>query len=201
MNSGENVEGAAGSAVVEKDMLTPEERRYEALHTIKNHTITAMGVGILPVPGLDLVALTGVQLNLLRKLGALYGFRLSDEAGKKLLASLLSGYLPLAFAAPAASILKFIPGIGIAAGVLAQSTLAGATTYAVGKLFLEHFESGGNFLNFKTTSQKLRQKIAEGKEFVKQQTQSRTASTPVYASASTSTPVVTPTEKTSAGKA
>jgi uncharacterized protein (DUF697 family) len=199
MNSGENVEGAAGSAVVEKDILTPEERRYEAIHTIKNHTITAMGVGILPVPGLDLVALTGVQLNLLRKLGALYGFRLSDEAGKKLLASLLSGYLPLAFAAPAASILKFIPGIGIAAGVLAQSTLAGATTYAVGKLFLEHFESGGNFLNFRTTSQKLRQKIAEGKEFVKQQAQGRTVGMPV--NPSVSMPVSTPTEKTSAGKA
>lgn len=180
MNPGEHTEGAAGAVIVEKDFLTPEERQYEASHTIKNHTITAMGIGILPTPGLDLVVLTGVQLNLLRKLGELYGFKLRDEVGKKLLASLLSGYLPLAIAAPAASILKIIPGLGIAAGVLAQSTLAGATTYAIGKLFLEHFESGGNFLNFKTTRQKLREKIAEGKDFVKQQTQSRTpTSTPV----------------------
>jgi uncharacterized protein (DUF697 family) len=190
MNPGENIEGT-GTAVSEKIVLTPEERQYEAQNTIKNHTITAMGIGILPVPGLDLAALTGVQLNLLRKLGDLYGLKLTDEVGKKLLASLLSGYLPLAIAAPAASVLKFIPGVGIAAGVLAQSTLAGATTYAIGKLFLEHFESGGNFLNFKATGQKLRQKIAEGKDFVKQQTQSRTASTPTS----------TPTEKTSASKA
>lgn len=177
-------EHSAGAAVVEeRNILTPEERQYEAQHTIKNHAITAMGIGILPVPGVDLVALTGVQLNLLRKLGNLYGLKLSDEVGKKLLASLLSGYLPLAIAAPIASVLKLIPGIGIAAGVLAQSTLAGATTYAVGKLFLEHFESGGNFLNFKTTNQKLRQKIAEGKDFVKQQTMSRT-------------PTSTPTDRT-----
>lgn len=173
MKAGEQIEGAADAAVVEADALTPEERQNEALHTIKNHTITAMGIGILPAPGLDLLALTGVQLNLLRKLGEMYGYKLSDETGKKLLGSLLSGYLPLAIAAPAASLLKFIPGVGIAAGVLAQSTLAGATTYAVGKLFMEHFESGGSFLNFKATSQKLRQKVAEGKEFVKKQTLGR----------------------------
>ena len=41
--------------------LTPEERQNEALHSIKNHAMTAMGVGILPIPGLDLIALTGVQ--------------------------------------------------------------------------------------------------------------------------------------------
>jgi len=191
MNTGEHSEGTAGTAVVEGYILTPEERQNEALQTIKNHTITAMGVGILPVPGVDLVALTGVQLNMLRKLGDLYGFKLSNEVGKKLLASLLGGYLPLTFAAPIASVLKFIPGVGIAAGVLAQSTLAGAITYAVGKLFLEHFESGGNFLNFKATSQKLRQKIGEGKDFVKQQTMSRTP---------TGMTTTTPTDKTTVTK-
>ena len=186
MNTDEHNAGAE-VVLAATPILTHKARRYAAQHTIKNHAITAMGIGILPVPGVDLVALTGVQLNLLRKLGNLYGLKLSDDVGKKLLASLVSGYLPLAIAAPVASVLKLIPGIGIAAGILAQSTLAGATTYAIGKLFLEHFESGGNFLNFKTTNQKLREKIAEGKDFVKQQTMSRTP---------TSTPPNTPTDKT-----
>jgi uncharacterized protein (DUF697 family) len=149
--------------------LTSEERQNEALHSIKNHAMTAMGVGILPIPGLDLIALTGVQLSLLRKIGGLYGFTLSDETGKKLLGSVLSGYLPLLIAGPVGSILKFIPGVGIAAGVLAQSTLAGATTYAIGKLFLQHFESGGTFLDVKTKEmgQKLKQQVQEGKDFLK----------------------------------
>lgn len=166
MKSAEQIEASA-EAVVADAPLTAAERQNEAMHTIKNHAMTAMGIGILPAPGVDLLALTAVQLNLLRKLGDLYGFKLSDDTGKKLLGSVLGGYLPLAVAAPAASLLKFIPGIGIAAGVLAQSTIAGATTYAVGKLFLEHFETGGNFLNFKATSEKLRQGVAEGKEFLK----------------------------------
>ena len=63
---------AGGPEVLEVEApLAPGERRNLALHSIKNHTMTAMGIGILPVPGLDLIALGGVQLNLLRKLGDL----------------------------------------------------------------------------------------------------------------------------------
>lgn len=164
-----NDEAEASIAAEAPAALTPAERQNEALHSIKNHAITAMGVGILPVPGLDLIALTGVQLSLLRKIGGLYGFTLSDETGKKLLSAVLGGYLPLVIAGPVSSILKFIPGVGIAAGVLAQSTLAGAATYAVGKLFLQHFESGGTVLdvNTKEMGQKLKDQIQEGKEFLK----------------------------------
>ena len=148
--------------------LNQQERKNDSLHTIKNHVIAAMGIGILPVPGLDLIALTGVQLSLLRKVGRLYGHSLTDEAGKKLLGALLGGYLPLVVTAPLASLLKFIPGVGVAAGVLAQSTLAGATTYAVGKLFAQHFESGGTFLDVKLSdmSSKFKQQVEEGKAFV-----------------------------------
>lgn len=162
------VEHQAHEAQEAGTQLTSAERQNEALHSIKNHAMTAMGVGILPVPGLDLIALTGVQLSLLRKIGALYGLSLSDETGKKLLGSVLGGYLPLAIAGPVGSVLKFIPGVGIAAGVLAQSALAGATTYAVGKLFLQHFESGGTFLdvNAKDMGAKLKQQVQEGKEFL-----------------------------------
>lgn len=154
--------------------LTRGERLNAGMHTIKNHAITAMGIGVLPVPGIDLVALTTVQLNLVRKLGEMYGHKLSDQLGTKLIGSLLSGYLPLAIAAPVASVLKFIPGVGIAAGVLAQATLAGATTYAVGKLFLEHFESNGSFLDFDASrmKDKLKAKVEEGKDFLKKNTSS-----------------------------
>lgn len=176
MKPADQTEATIDTAVVADDAVSASERANEALHTIKNHTMTAMGIGILPAPGLDLIALTGVQLNLLRKLGALYGLSLSDETGKKLLGALLSGYLPMVVAAPVASLLKFIPGVGIAAGVLAQSTVAGATTYAIGKLFLQHFESGGSFLNFKPAEMgdKLRQQVQEGKDFIKKHTGRKT---------------------------
>jgi uncharacterized protein (DUF697 family) len=162
---------AVEQATTEAPLGSPE-RINAGMHLIKNHAMAAMGIGVLPVPGLDLVALTGVQLNLVRKLGELYGHKLSDHLGTKLIGSLLSGYLPLAIAAPVASVLKFIPGVGIAAGVLAQSTLAGATTYGVGKLFLDHFESNGSFLDFDAgkMKEKFKEKTEEGKDFLKKAT-------------------------------
>lgn len=152
------------------EAVLKERERQSAENTVKNHAITAMGVGILPIPGLDLLALTTVQLSLLRKLSELYGFTLTDELGRKLLSAVLGGYLPLVIAGPAGSILKFVPGIGIAAGVLAQSTLAGATTYAVGKLFIEHFETGGTLLDVKPTemAKKLKKAVQEGKAMLKE---------------------------------
>ena len=43
---------------------------------------------------------------------------------------------------------KAIPGIGTTAGVVAMPILGGATTYATGKVFIQHFASGGTFLSF-----------------------------------------------------
>ncbi len=153
-------------------MITNVDRDNEVLNTIKNHTMAAMGIGILPVPGVDLIALTGVQLNLLRKLGALYDKPFSDEVAKKLLGALLGGYLPLALVAPVASVLKFIPGVGSAAGVLAQSTTAGTTTYAIGKVFAKHFETGGDLVDLNPADwrEAFRKYVQEAKDFLKKQT-------------------------------
>ncbi len=183
MKSNEQVEVSVEpviNSVVEKETTVAPvahvDRSNEALHVIKNHAITAMGVGILPTPGLDLIALTAVQLNLLRKLGNLYGQSFSEEAGKKFIGALVGGYLPLAVVAPVASILKFIPGVGVAAGVLAQSVSAGASTYAIGKIFSQHFETGGSFLNFEPAKvqAKFREQVQEGKDFIKKRTSSKT---------------------------
>lgn len=170
MSTVENTESAklVVPAVVTEETLTAAETENLALHTIKNHAITAMGIGMLPAPGVDLMGLTVVQLNLMRKLGNLYGQDLTDNAGKKVLSALLAGYLPMAVAAPAASLLKLIPGVGTAAGVLAQSSIAGATTYGLGKVIFNHLSEGGTFNNIGKESLKdLREEAREGKDFIK----------------------------------
>lgn len=166
---GHEGEAGPGTDEVDAQRLTARERHSDALNLIKNHAITASGVGIVPIPGLDLIALSAVQLNLLRNLSELYGFTLTDELGKKLLTAVLGSYLPLTIATPVASVLKCVPGIGTAAGVVAQSTLAGATTYAIGKLFLEHFETGGTVLDVNPAqmAKNLKKAVEEGKTALK----------------------------------
>lgn len=116
---------------------------------LRHHVWGAMGVGLIPIPLADLVALTGVQLNMLRKLANVYGVPFFKDAARNVLSSLIGSALPVAVAPGlAASITKFIPFIGQTAGVVAMPIVGGAATYAVGKVFIQHFASGGTFLTF-----------------------------------------------------
>ncbi len=108
-----------------------------------------MGIGLLPVPLVDIPALIVVQLNLLRQLSRIYDIPFFHDAVRKILSSMIAGTLPIvATPALATSLVKFIPGLGQAAGALTMSAIAGASTYAIGKVFIQHFASGGTFLTF-----------------------------------------------------
>ncbi|MBF0099522.1 MAG: DUF697 domain-containing protein [Desulfobacterales bacterium] len=135
--------------------MTEEIKTEEAVQTdeqpeniIRNHVLGSMGVGLIPMPLVDLVALTGVQLNLLRKLAKKYNVPFSQDKGKNVLAALLGSGLPVSISGAVASLIKSIPLIGQTTGAITMSVLGGATTYAVGKVFEQHFASGGTFLNF-----------------------------------------------------
>ncbi|OQX11853.1 MAG: hypothetical protein BWK80_44335 [Desulfobacteraceae bacterium IS3] len=115
---------------------------------IRNHVLGSMGVGLIPFPVLDIVAMAGVQLNMLRRLAERYNVPFSKDMGKHLIASLLGGGLPMSVGGTLVSFIKSIPLIGQVGGVLTMPAVTGATTYAVGKVFIQHFESGGTFLDF-----------------------------------------------------
>jgi uncharacterized protein (DUF697 family) len=115
---------------------------------VRNHMITSMAVGLVPVPLLDLVGITGVQLNMLRKLAAVYEVPFLDHRVKTILASLIGGGSSLPIAATLFSLVKAVPIVGTSIGAVSMPITAGATTYAVGKVFQQHFASGGTFLTF-----------------------------------------------------
>jgi uncharacterized protein (DUF697 family) len=122
--------------------------KADADKVLRNHIIGSMGVGLIPVPLVDFVALTGIQLNMLRRLAKEYGVPFSKDKVKNTLASLLGSGLSISVSGGMTSLVKSIPVIGQTAGALAMPVLAGATTYAVGKVFIQHFASGGTFLDF-----------------------------------------------------
>ena len=51
-----------------------------------------------------------------------------------------------------ASALKIVPGIGTILGIGSQVILAGASTYAIGKIFQNHFQNDGNLFDFNVDS-------------------------------------------------
>lgn len=148
--------------VIAKDV--PQERLDKL---IRYHVWSAMALGLIPLPLVDLAAVTVVQLNLLRKLSQEYGIKFFGDTGKNLVSALVGGAIPAA-AGPSlgASLGKMIPGLGQTIGVITLPILAGATTYAIGKVFIQHFASGGTFLTFKPEKVKAyyEEMLKEGQE-------------------------------------
>jgi uncharacterized protein (DUF697 family) len=108
-----------------------------------------MGAGLIPVPLVDLVAVSGVQLKMLADISKIYGVEFQEHRGKALIASLVGYIVPssLSFGS-VGSLLKAIPAVGALVGAPSMALFCGASTYALGKVFIQHFESGGTFLTF-----------------------------------------------------
>ncbi|MEO5346705.1 MAG: DUF697 domain-containing protein [Magnetococcus sp. YQC-9] len=124
------------------------ERLKEAQNMTKNYMFASLGTGLVPVPTVDVGILIGIQSRLLYKLAKLYDLKFTEEIGKKLLMSLMGGTLPVAGGMGLASMLKAFPGVGSWIGMTSMAVFGAAATYAVGRVFIQHFESGGNFFNF-----------------------------------------------------
>jgi uncharacterized protein (DUF697 family) len=126
-----------------------ENSRAETAHLlVRSHLPWSAGAGIIPLPGLDLTALLAVQVRMLAKLAELYEIPFREQAAKSLIASLLGVALPASFAGGIASSVKAIPLVGTLFGIATLPALGAAATYAIGKVFITHFESGGTFLDF-----------------------------------------------------
>lgn len=120
----------------------------EALKVVKNRMLWAAGAGLVPIPLIDFVALTAIQMEMLRKLAHIYEVPFKEQIGKSVVASLIGGVVPAGMSSGVASMIKLVPVIGQATGALAMSAIGGAATWAVGKVFIQHFASGGTFLDF-----------------------------------------------------
>lgn len=130
-----------------RDEALPMDRTEAALKLVKSYVPWSAGAGIIPVPGIDLTALIAVQLRMLAKLAELYNVPFRDQAAKSIVGSLLGAVASGGLAGGVASTFKAVPIIGTLVGALVLPALGAAATYAVGKVFITHFESGGTFLD------------------------------------------------------
>ncbi len=122
--------------------------------------------GFIPIPILDIVGLMSVQRIMLYRMSVLYCVPFKKHLAKALL-STLTGSLVSGAAAPiASSALKAIPGIGTLVGGAGMATLGGASTYAIGRVFKQHFEEGGTLEDFdpKDVKNQLNAELKKGKE-------------------------------------
>jgi uncharacterized protein (DUF697 family) len=104
--------------------------------------------GLIPVPVVDVLAVGGLQVQMLRRISQLYDVPFSENRGKALIAALGGALIPATSGIGAASALKAVPFFGTLAGGIVMPMLSAGATYAIGKAFIEHFTSGGTLLDF-----------------------------------------------------
>lgn len=132
------------------NMNNQEEKAQKANQIIQNHVGFAASAGLIPIPGADLAAVTGVQLNMLRQLANLYDVKFMDSLGKNIITAVVGSGI----ARVGASLVKAIPGIGTIIGEMSMAALSAASTYGLGKMFASHFAKGGTLENFDIKSSK-----------------------------------------------
>lgn len=125
------------------------EKEQKALKTVKNYMWWSMGAGLIPVPFVDLVAVSGVQLKMLAEISKIYGVQFQESRGKAVVGALIGSIVPSAMSFGAVgSLLKAVPLVGALVGTPSMVVFCGASAWALGKVFIQHFESGGTFLDF-----------------------------------------------------
>jgi len=112
---------------------------------INTYTAWAAGGGLLmPLPIVSGAAITAIQIRMLDQLAEAFGQNYSENEAKNTLYAVTGGFIAPIFAGPpliaAASL---IPVVGPVAVLLTGPALAAASTRVVGRLFVEHFQKGG----------------------------------------------------------
>ena len=109
----------------------------------------SVAASVIPVPNLDLVAIGAVQANMVSEIANVYGSKLSKQAVKASVSVLLGVLAPVgATSVVVSSTMKFFPGYGSIIGGVSLAGFAAASTYAIGKVFVAHFENGGTLADF-----------------------------------------------------
>ena len=159
-------------------MLTKEPG---AEKIIKTHVLWSLGAGLMPVPLFDIVAVTAIQIDMLRQLAAEYKVDFSASTGKTFVAALTGG----TFARIGASMLKAIPGVGSVVGGLSMSVMSGASTYAVGQVAKSYFAVGADLskVDVEEAKKAYSQEFERGKQAVSDLEKEKEAASDTYKAA------------------
>jgi uncharacterized protein (DUF697 family) len=140
-----------------------------AMNIVRRNALWAMGVGLVPLPVVDVLGVSAVQLKMVRELAEHHHLPFSETDARSLITALVGGLGSVTAAGVAFSLLKFVPIVGQTAAALAMPATVGAATYALGRVFIQHFSTGGTLRNLDpgTMSDYFRKEFEAAKDIVR----------------------------------
>ncbi|TWA79525.1 uncharacterized protein (DUF697 family) [Azospirillum brasilense] len=149
----------------------PASTEAQAAEIIRKHVLLSAAAGVIPLNFVDTAALAVVQLRLLKELSELHGVDFRGDIGRSAVGALFATVAPTALAGGLLGSMAFnmalrsVPVIGTVTRLATQPAFNSAFTYALGKVFQQHFASGGTFLTFQPEKVKtyFREKFEEAR--------------------------------------
>lgn len=127
--------------MTEKDTLATE--------AIKKYSLYSAGAGLIPMPLVDFAAISVIQLKMLKQVSAIYGVPFDADRVRSIVAALIGGLAGTNLGyGLGRNLLKAVPVVGPVLGGFSVSAMGGAVTWAMGRVFMQHFASGGTLLDF-----------------------------------------------------
>lgn len=128
-----------------ESLSTKEE---QAMAITRRYMLWSGGAGLIPFPLLDLATIIGVQMKMVAEISKVYDVDFSENKAKNTISAALSGVTASTFTqGTLGSSIKSIPVVGTLVGTITMPFFASASAYALGTVFINHFEKGGSFLD------------------------------------------------------
>ncbi len=123
-------------------------RRSLALKIVQRHAAFSLAGGIIPLPLVNVAGVMAIIVRMVKKLSAHYGVPFEHDRARAIVIGLVGGAMPTGLGVATASTLSsLVPGANLI-GLAVSSISAGACTRGVGRIFVEHFESGATLGDF-----------------------------------------------------
>jgi uncharacterized protein (DUF697 family) len=143
--------GQPSAARIDGSMPAPEataadlalaRRRRTALAIVDRHAAySAMG-GLLAIPLANAASVTAIIVRMVKTLSRHYGVPFERDRARAIIVALAGGAVPTGLGAVTASTLFFIMPASALAGIAVSAVTAASCTRGIGRVFVEHFESG-----------------------------------------------------------
>lgn len=156
-----------------------QQRRMLAERVVHQHAAVAAGVGVIPVPVIDIAGLAVVQLRMLAKLADQYDVKYSGNLGRTLVSALLGVLVPVSLKTTTYGLLRSVPVFGPLLGFLTLPGFSWAATYAIGTVFIDAFEQDEDLetMNVDRAKEKVKQVFEQAKAKANEAANTATAKT------------------------
>ena len=115
---------------------------------VERHAAYSAVGGIIPLPLANVASVTTLIVRMVKVLSDHYGVPFERDRARAIVIGLMGGAMPTGFGVvTTTSLLHLVPGANLI-GLAVCSVTAAACTRSIGRIFVEHFESGATLDDF-----------------------------------------------------